>query len=254
MSAVLGDCLISIRPCIFVCISCELVCISHFCLSLKWTVSFIRTFFFFPSVVWQSMQLSVKPELFCLTSNFKWSNYWIWLWTSAVGSFSKILQFSISHNAYDDSYGIFWSCSIFPCSCIQGETFQKLLALLLQDILRWPSFNSAGVHKFQLFLFVSFLLFPFLTTDDFLILELKNQWSFPIILYYSISILFFIKILVLISVFLIWMCRLYLLLRWHLKCKWTNLFPRVNMTCLILHFPTSISWNIVLDMADMQPV
>lgn len=181
MSAVLGDCLISIRPCIFVCISCELVCTSHFCLSLKsvmpffcfllWTVSFIRTFFFFPSVVWQSMQLSVKPELFCLTSNFKWSNYWIWLWTSAVGSFSKILQFSISHNAYDDSYGIFWSCSIFPCSCIQGETFQKLLALLLQDILRWPSFNSAGVHKFQLFLFVSFLLFPFLTTDDFLILE-----------------------------------------------------------------------------------
>ncbi|KAJ0093743.1 hypothetical protein Patl1_24744 [Pistacia atlantica] len=30
-----------------------------------------------------------------------------------LGSFSKILQFSITYNTYHDSYGVFWTCSIF---------------------------------------------------------------------------------------------------------------------------------------------
>ena len=38
----------------------------------------------------------------------------------AVGSVSEILQFPIAHNTYDDSYGIFWTGSLFSCSCFQG--------------------------------------------------------------------------------------------------------------------------------------
>lgn len=41
----------------------------------------------------------------------------------AVGSFSKILQLSISHHSYNDPYGILRDGILFPCSCIQGLTF-----------------------------------------------------------------------------------------------------------------------------------
>lgn len=38
----------------------------------------------------------------------------------AVGSLSKIFQFSIPYNTYHDSHGIFWHGSIYSCACSQG--------------------------------------------------------------------------------------------------------------------------------------
>lgn len=36
----------------------------------------------------------------------------------AVGTFSKVLQISLSYYPYNDSHGVFWSRNVLPCPCV----------------------------------------------------------------------------------------------------------------------------------------
>lgn len=53
------------------------------------------------------------------------------LYLLAVGSLSKVLQFSISYNTYYDTHGLFWSRSIPSCSCFQGMDFIYFLMIYI---------------------------------------------------------------------------------------------------------------------------
>lgn len=105
------------------CTSCILLCCSYlnllsvlpsiFLPSSEWTF----TYYFLWKIVF-----FIYVLLFTFESCIFGVNIWMLFFPNqfAVGSLSKIFQFSIPYNTYHDSHGIFWHGSIYSCARSQG--------------------------------------------------------------------------------------------------------------------------------------